>query len=136
MADPDIVRLTSVGFVPQQTKALLDTFATEAEAGGGVQPVTIAPLTGITGTGNDAMTGVATITASTSTAATITAPDATYDAANVKTVVDAGLATANTNLLAAANQVVTKTNTELAKVQADLKDLQAKVNAIIAALAP
>lgn len=125
--------MVGIGFAPVQAEFIAEGINTAGS--GGLQPSTIAPLTGMTGTGNDAMVDVAQITVSTSTAATITAPAAAYDAANVKTVVDAGLATANTNLLAASNQVVTKTNAQFAIIAADLKDLQAKVNAIITALA-
>ena len=134
MAQTPVDRLVELSMVPELAKEVRSQI--DGAASGGVEPFTITPLTGITGTANDAMTGTATITASTSSAATIVAPDTTFDAANVKTVVDAGLATANTNLLAAANQVVTKVNAELVKVNADLKDLQAKVNALIAGVSP
>lgn len=71
--------------------------------GGGVQPATIAPLTGTVGTANDAMTAVAAATAaSTDTSA-------------------ASLASVNTSITAINN---------------NLADLQAKVNALIAAIAP
>lgn len=126
MADPDIVRLTSVGFVPQQTKALLDTFATESEAGGAVASVngqtgavvldaadvgavagtTIAPLTGTVGTANDAMTAVPAAVNAATGADTATLP------------------------------TTASVNTSITAINNNLADLQAKVNAIIAALAP
>lgn len=124
--------LVGIGFAPVQAEFLANAINA---AGGGLQPTTITPLTGMSGTANDAMVDVAALTNSTSTAATITQPAATFDAANVKTVVDAGLATANTNLLAAVNQVVTKANAQITNINADLKDLQGKVNQIITALA-
>lgn len=74
--------------------------------GGGVQPATIAPLTGTVGTANDAMTALAATTAAATGADTATLP--------TKASVDA---------------IITATNNNLA-------DLQAKVNALIAAIAP
>lgn len=69
--------------------------------GGGVQPTTIAPLTGTVGTANDAMIAVPASTLAT-------------DFATQKTSLDAAITAINNNLA----------------------DLQAKVNALIAAIAP
>lgn len=74
--------------------------------GGGVEAVTIAPLTGTVGTANDAMTALAATTAAATGADTATLP--------TKASVDAIITAANNNFA----------------------DLQAKVNAILAALAP
>lgn len=154
----EVNRLCSVGFPPAQAKEIkkaieegasegglqIGTTGTTAMAGNRVPTATIrggvllqpaiADLTGTVGTANDAMTAIAAMTNATSAAATITAPAATFDAANVKTVVDAGLATANTNLLAAVNSLVTQLNTRITALNDDLADLQAKNNAQLAAL--